>query len=198
MAGDPEIGGRSASAAVGSLVFLVLIPGTMGGLIPWWITGWQAQPVALAAQIAGVVLLAAGLAVLLDAFVRFAFEGRGTPAPIAPTEQLVVGGVYRHVRNPMYVAVTRNRRWDGATATGTAPIATTSRRGGRGCAHGAASRRRRRVGRTFDRVRRRTLQGPGLRESRAAGASACREQSRRGGRKLSCAAREPLLTSQRR
>ena len=98
--------GLTVRAAVGSMVFLVLIPGTMGGLIPWWITGWHAQPVPLAAQMTGVALLAAGLAVLLEAFVRFAFEGRGTPAPIAPTEQLVVGGVYRHVRNPMYVAVT--------------------------------------------------------------------------------------------
>src|SRR5262249_19667790 len=32
-------------------------------------------------------------------------EGRGTPAPVAPTEELVVGGIYRHVRNPMYVGV---------------------------------------------------------------------------------------------
>jgi protein-S-isoprenylcysteine O-methyltransferase Ste14 len=38
--------------------------------------------------------------------VRFAVDGRGTPAPAAPTEHLVVTGVYRHVRNPMYLAVT--------------------------------------------------------------------------------------------
>jgi protein-S-isoprenylcysteine O-methyltransferase Ste14 len=37
--------------------------------------------------------------------VRFVVEGFGTPAPIAAPERLVVGGVYRHVRNPMYVAV---------------------------------------------------------------------------------------------
>ncbi|TIP55616.1 methyltransferase, partial [Mesorhizobium sp.] len=41
----------------------------------------------------------------LHAFARFALEGLGTPAPVAPTERLVVGGIYRHVRNPMYVAV---------------------------------------------------------------------------------------------
>jgi protein-S-isoprenylcysteine O-methyltransferase Ste14 len=41
----------------------------------------------------------------LHAFGRFALEGRGTPAPVAPTEALVVGGIYRHVRNPMYLAV---------------------------------------------------------------------------------------------
>ena len=37
---------------------------------------------------------------------RFVVEGIGTPAPVAPTEHLVVGGLYRYVRNPMYVAVT--------------------------------------------------------------------------------------------
>ena len=42
---------------------------------------------------------------LLDSFARFVVEGIGTPAPVAPTEHLVVGGLYRHVRNPMYLAV---------------------------------------------------------------------------------------------
>ena len=40
-----------------------------------------------------------------SAFVRFVVEGAGTPAPVAPTERLVVGGLYRYVRNPMYLAV---------------------------------------------------------------------------------------------
>jgi protein-S-isoprenylcysteine O-methyltransferase Ste14 len=43
--------------------------------------------------------------VLLHAFARFVSEGRGTPAPVAPTTKLVVGGLYRWVRNPMYLAV---------------------------------------------------------------------------------------------
>ena len=43
--------------------------------------------------------------VLLDSFARFAIQGLGTPAPVAPPQRLVVSGLYRYVRNPMYVAV---------------------------------------------------------------------------------------------
>jgi protein-S-isoprenylcysteine O-methyltransferase Ste14 len=43
--------------------------------------------------------------VLLDSFARFALQGLGTPAPIFPTRHLVVSGLFRYVRNPMYVAV---------------------------------------------------------------------------------------------
>jgi protein-S-isoprenylcysteine O-methyltransferase Ste14 len=42
---------------------------------------------------------------VLDSFARFALEGLGTPAPIAPPSNLVVSGLYRYVRNPIYVAV---------------------------------------------------------------------------------------------
>jgi protein-S-isoprenylcysteine O-methyltransferase Ste14 len=42
---------------------------------------------------------------LLDSFARFALEGLGTPAPIAPPQKLVVTGLYRYVRNPIYIAV---------------------------------------------------------------------------------------------
>jgi protein-S-isoprenylcysteine O-methyltransferase Ste14 len=89
-------------------VFLVLAPGVVAGLIPWWITGWDARdfsPYWWPARIAGGVLIAAGVFVLLHAFARFVWEGIGTPAPVAPTERLVVGGLYRYVRNPMYLAV---------------------------------------------------------------------------------------------
>jgi protein-S-isoprenylcysteine O-methyltransferase Ste14 len=47
----------------------------------------------------------AGAAVLVHAFTRFVVEGLGTPAPVAPPAHLVVGGLYRYVRNPMYLAV---------------------------------------------------------------------------------------------
>ena len=56
-------------------------------------------------RIFGALLLAAGVVVLVHAFARFVVEGIGTPAPVAPPQRLVVGGLYRYVRNPMYLAV---------------------------------------------------------------------------------------------
>jgi protein-S-isoprenylcysteine O-methyltransferase Ste14 len=94
------------AAAVGSLIFFVLQPGVMGGLVPYWLTsGWESAKPALIFVLAGVALLAGGLAVLVHTVMRFAVEGLGTPSPVAPTQNLVVGGVYRYLRNPMYVAV---------------------------------------------------------------------------------------------
>jgi protein-S-isoprenylcysteine O-methyltransferase Ste14 len=87
-------------AVLGSTVFFFAAPCVVAGLVPWWIDGWS-DPRFWPA----LLPIAAGLVVLLRAFARFVREGRGTPAPIAPTEQLVIGGEYRYVRNPMYVAV---------------------------------------------------------------------------------------------
>src|SRR5437868_15120018 len=56
-------------------------------------------------RVLGVLLIAAGTPMLLDSFARFALQGIGPPAPIAPTQHLVVTGLYRYVRNPMYVGV---------------------------------------------------------------------------------------------
>lgn len=90
---------------LGSLVFLLVAPGIVGFVIPWLLTGWRFNAYSMAAQLVGAVLIVLGLVVLLASFARFALEGLGTPAPVAPTERLVVGGVYRYVRNPMYLAV---------------------------------------------------------------------------------------------
>jgi protein-S-isoprenylcysteine O-methyltransferase Ste14 len=99
--------GSKLDAAVGSLVFLALAPGMVAGVVPWIISRWRVAdyPGAVFLRPLGVVLLMAGLAVLVEAFARYALEGRGTPAPIYPTEHLIVGGTYRFVRNPMYLAV---------------------------------------------------------------------------------------------
>jgi len=97
-----------ARAILGSLVFLIVAPGTVAGLIPWWISKWKVQPMPpdfLVVQLIGVLVLAGSLLVLFDSFARFALQGIGTPAPVLPTRHLVVTGRYRYVRNPMYVAV---------------------------------------------------------------------------------------------
>ncbi|HKA69386.1 MAG TPA: isoprenylcysteine carboxylmethyltransferase family protein [Actinomycetes bacterium] len=98
---------RRSQAAAGSAVFFALAPGVVAGLVPWWLTGWQVRepPYPLPLRLAGAILLVVGAAVLVQAFARFVVEGAGTPAPIAPPDHLVVGGLYRYVRNPMYLAV---------------------------------------------------------------------------------------------
>jgi protein-S-isoprenylcysteine O-methyltransferase Ste14 len=97
-----------ARAAAGSLVFFVVAPGVVAGLVHWLLTRWEAvsPPWWTAVRVLGAGLVLAGAGVLVHAFVRFVVEGLGTPAPVAPTAHLVVGGLYRWVRNPMYLAVT--------------------------------------------------------------------------------------------
>ena len=98
-------GSSRARAAAGSVVFLVVAPGVAAGLVPWLVTGWSTHDWSPPVKALGALMIGAGLAVLLQAFFRFVVEGIGTPAPVAPTERLVVGGPYRYVRNPMYLAV---------------------------------------------------------------------------------------------
>jgi protein-S-isoprenylcysteine O-methyltransferase Ste14 len=99
---------RKVLAIVGSAVFLVIAPGFVAGLVPWWISRWRLESpffgMALL-RLAGGMLVILGVIGLLDSFVRFAVQGVGTPAPVFPTGHLVVTGLYRYVRNPMYVAV---------------------------------------------------------------------------------------------
>jgi protein-S-isoprenylcysteine O-methyltransferase Ste14 len=99
---------RRFFAVLGSAFFLVIAPGTVAGLVPWWISNWRIRPALLDFPYfrwLGVLLIVAAVPVLLDSFARFALQGLGTPAPVFPTQHLVVSGLYRYVRNPMYVAV---------------------------------------------------------------------------------------------
>ena len=98
---------RTASLAASAL-FLIIAPGTVAGYLPWLIARWRFGGdfgSSTLVRAAGVLLILAGALVLVECFVRFAWRGLGTPAPIAPTRRLIVTGLYRHVRNPMYVAV---------------------------------------------------------------------------------------------
>jgi protein-S-isoprenylcysteine O-methyltransferase Ste14 len=95
-------------AIVGSAVFLVIAPGVVAGWVPWWISHWRLETSFFAMplfRLAGGALVTLGVIGLLDSFVRFSLQGLGTPAPVFPTRHLVATGLYRHVRNPMYVSV---------------------------------------------------------------------------------------------
>jgi protein-S-isoprenylcysteine O-methyltransferase Ste14 len=96
------------SAIFGSAVFLLIAPGFVAGLVPLWISHWQIKTPFFGMPLfrfAGGMLIMLGVIGLLDSFLRFAVQGLGTPAPTLPTRHLVVTGLYRYVRNPMYVAV---------------------------------------------------------------------------------------------
>jgi len=95
-------------ASLGSLVFFILAPGTVVGVVPWWLTRWRVGPPVFgidALRWFGVALIVLGSLPLLSSFARFAWDGLGTPAPIAPPGNLVVTGFYSRVRNPIYVAL---------------------------------------------------------------------------------------------
>ena len=93
-------------AIVKTLVFTVVVPGTVAGYVPWRLRQDAAVPVTGAEEWAAITVIAIGAAIYLHtAFWGFALTGGGTPAPIAPTRILVVKGLHRYVRNPMYIGV---------------------------------------------------------------------------------------------
>jgi len=95
-------------AILGSALFFVVAPMMIAGVVPCLVTHWEFQAPFAGVEltrVAGIALIIVGLPGLLDSFARFAIQGIGTPAPVAPTENLVVTGLYRYVRNPIYVAV---------------------------------------------------------------------------------------------
>jgi protein-S-isoprenylcysteine O-methyltransferase Ste14 len=97
-----------AIAVLGSALFFVIAPLVLAGFVPWWVTQWEFRTAFFGVdltRILGGILIIVGVPGLVDSFARFALEGLGTPAPIAPTQKLAVTGLYRYVRNPIYIAV---------------------------------------------------------------------------------------------
>lgn len=95
-------------AYLGTIAFTLIVPGSVVGLVPYLISRWAEKPPLLGLELTrwiGVGMFAAATLPFLSFLARFVREGHGTPAPIAPTKRLVVGGIYRHVRNPAYIAV---------------------------------------------------------------------------------------------
>jgi protein-S-isoprenylcysteine O-methyltransferase Ste14 len=89
-----------------TLLFTLLVPGTVAGWLPYRLHGESPATSNLSLRVIGILLIALGTSIYLHtAFWGFAVRGHGTPAPIAPTKRLVVEGLHRYVRNPMYVGV---------------------------------------------------------------------------------------------
>lgn len=86
-------------------MFITVVPGTVAGWLPWYISGWRRPRLDGALGVVGDFFAALGWLVLLWCARDFAVRGRGTPNPGDPPRALVVDGLYRFVRNPMYVAV---------------------------------------------------------------------------------------------
>ena len=95
--------------ALKTLLFTILVPGTVTVLVPYLLltSGFQLFPVEIGAlRILGLPPILLGALTYLWCAWDFTFTGRGTPAPIDPPKELVVKGLYRYVRNPMYVGIT--------------------------------------------------------------------------------------------
>ena len=90
-----------------SIFFTFLLPGTVTILIPYWLISSRGAAVSSQQPLRylGIPLIIIGAAGLLWCIWEFFSEGRGTLAPIDPPKHLVVRGLYRYVRNPMYVSV---------------------------------------------------------------------------------------------
>jgi protein-S-isoprenylcysteine O-methyltransferase Ste14 len=96
---------RNLGPLLSTTIFTIVVAGTMGGYIPWWLRQ-NAAPTTGVEAWAAIGVIAVGIGIYLStAFWGFAMVGGGTPAPIAPTKILVVRGLHRYVRNPMYIGV---------------------------------------------------------------------------------------------
>src|SRR5918996_1026306 len=90
-----------------SLLWAALLPGVLAGYVPWRFFGLGQVTLALRpAHVAGLAGVVLGTVLLAACIWEFAARGRGTLAPVDPPRELVVRGLYRYVRNPMYLAVT--------------------------------------------------------------------------------------------
>src|SRR5262245_9030466 len=90
-----------------TLIFTIIVPGAIIALIPYLLLSRNQASFADIGmiQLIGLIPLAIGVAIYFKCAWDFASKGEGTPAPIDPPKHLVARGLYRFVRNPMYVGV---------------------------------------------------------------------------------------------
>ena len=97
----------SLSLVLRSALWTILFPGFFAGYVPWRFFGVGGlRDFTGIPAILGLICIGAGTALLGACIVEFARSGRGTLSPADPPRQLVVRGLYRYVRNPMYLSVT--------------------------------------------------------------------------------------------
>ena len=93
---------------VRSLLWTVLLPGFFAGYVPWRYFGLNRVQLEVSnpGHVLGLSCIALGAVLLGACIVEFARSGRGTLSPVDPPRHLVIRGLYRYVRNPMYLSVT--------------------------------------------------------------------------------------------
>jgi protein-S-isoprenylcysteine O-methyltransferase Ste14 len=95
------------SLLIRNLIFTILQPGVTAVLLPYLILRNAGQPIFPEVwtiwRYIGAVLIVTGASVVFICILRLATEGRGTLSPLDPTKKLVIHGLYRYSRNPMYV-----------------------------------------------------------------------------------------------
>ena len=98
----------SASLALRSLFWTIVLPGFFATYVPWRFFGFGVTPIDVfqPTQLLGLLCIVLGVTLLAACIFEFARSGRGTLSPVDPPRQLVVRGLYRYVRNPMYLSVT--------------------------------------------------------------------------------------------
>jgi protein-S-isoprenylcysteine O-methyltransferase Ste14 len=107
MTGD-SISAWSIGLALRSLLWTILLPGVFAGYVPWRYFGLERAQLDLVSprQLFGLFCIGLGVVLLAACIFEFARSGRGTLSPVDPPRHLVVRGLYRYVRNPMYLSVT--------------------------------------------------------------------------------------------
>lgn len=95
-------------ALLKTIIFTFLVPSTVTILVPYWLLTRSDGPPPIELGILryfGALPILIGVAIYCWCAWDFTFAGRGTPAPIDPPKRLVVRGLYRYVRNPMYIGI---------------------------------------------------------------------------------------------
>jgi len=91
--------------AVRCVIWTLLLPGMVVGYLPWRFFGLRQVRIDLGhpPHVVGLLLMSVGAVLLAACIVEFARSGRGTLSPLDAPRELVVQGLYRYVRNPMYL-----------------------------------------------------------------------------------------------